>query len=171
MKQKSIFIIYISIFLLFSLSFVVLFHTSLFKNQKILFYRGLIFLVIIFFFSFILLYIFRKEKSDFNFYLSALVFSFSINLCFFVIFPVTFERSVTMYILNTLFSKEGISKIELQKKLIREYVIKNEAVEKRIFEQETTGFVKMKQDKIYLTEKGIQFLKFSKIVKKIFNIN
>lgn len=163
------FFIFIKVFLIFTFLYLFLFFTPLFSSQKVLFYRGIFLLFTLFVFS--LIFIIFKFKKNFLFYFSALVFVLSFNLSFFVLFPVTFERSLTMYLLNTLKNESGIKKTDLEKKLVNEYILNNHALEKRLFEQQTTGFVITKYNRVYLTKKGFLFLKFSQVVKKIFNIH
>lgn len=161
-------LIYFKVFFIFTSFYLLLFFTPLFLSQKVLFYRGiflLFFLLVIF-----LIFIIFVIKKNFSLYFSALIFAVSFNLSFFVLFPVTFERSVTMYLLNTIKKESGIKKTDLEKKLINEYILKNKALEKRIFEQKTTDFVDIKDNRVYLTDRGYLFLKFSQLVKKVFNL-
>jgi len=166
--MKNIIKIYLATFFIYSFLFILCFH--LFYNQKaILFYQGLAFLFFIFFLFLFFIFIFRKKigKNFFHFF-SALVFSFSLLLSFFVVFPVTFERSITMYLLKTISQNQAITKKDLQKKLIEEYILKNKALEKRLVEQKVIDFVRVENHNIYLTEKGKRFLKFANFIDKIF---
>jgi hypothetical protein len=88
-----------------------------------------------------------------------------------VVFPVTFERSVTMYLLKTISQNQAITKKDLEKKLIDEYILKNKALEKRLNEQKVINFIEVKNSKVYLTEKGKKFLKIANLIDKIFGIN
>jgi predicted membrane protein len=120
----------------------------------------------------IFLFVFRKKsRQNFFHYFLASVFSFSLLLSFFVVFPVTFERSITMYLLKTISQNQGINKKELEKKLIDEYILKNKALEKRLNEQKVINFIEIKNEKVYLTEKGKKFLKIANLIDKIFGIN
>ncbi|MBP9817565.1 hypothetical protein KBC75_02280 [Candidatus Shapirobacteria bacterium] len=94
----------------------------------------------------------------------------SLNLVFLVLFPVTFERSVTMYLLNKINSSERITKTELREDLEKTYIEKNDAVQKRLNEQKTTGFVKIDGDRIELSKKGELFLKLSAFLAKVYGI-
>lgn len=169
--MKNIIKIYLLTFFIYSFLFVFSFH--LFYNPKeILFYQGLIFLFSILFLFFAFLFLLRKKigKKFFHFF-SALVFSFSFLLSFFVVFPVTFERSITMYLLKTVNQNQSITKKELEKKLINEYILKNQALEKRLNEQKIIDFIEVKKNKVYLTEKAKKFLKMANLIDKIFGIN
>ena len=106
-----------------------------------------------------------------------MVLSVSVNLSFFVIFPVTFDRSVTTYLLSTLDSRgeengycSGLKNTELEDYFINEYVQEEKAIERRIIEQSVTDFVREKDDCVWLTFKGKNFLNFMAIIKKMFAI-
>lgn len=172
-------VIYFTIFFLFSLSYLLLFRTGIFYGNKVLFYRGILLLVLnMSIFILIFLFINKLFHGRFNLetFSAALVMSFSINLSLFIVFPVTFDRSITMYLLQTLENKnvqscQGLSKEDLQSNLINEYVIKNGAVQRRIMEQSVIGTLKNNDVCIQLTERGKDFLNFSKTVKQIYGIN
>jgi hypothetical protein len=75
------------------------------------------------------------------------------------VFPVTFERSITMFLLNTLSNAssttcKGLSKEEMQTELINNYVIKIKAINKRVTEQQIIGFVSNSNSCIQLTPKS-----------------
>jgi len=64
-----------------------------------------------------------------------------------------------------------MSKKQLEKKLIQNYVIKNKAVDKRIKEQEIINFIEKKNNScINITEKGNRYLKYSVIIQKLYNL-
>ncbi len=83
----------------------------------------------------------------------------------------TFERSITMYLLKTINQNQSITKKDLEKKLIDEYILKNKALEKRLNEQKVINFIEVKNGKVYLTKKGKKFLKIANLIDKIFGIN
>lgn len=169
MKEKLL--IYSLTFLIYSFLFLLCFH--LFYNpQGVLFYQGLKFLFSIFLLFSLFLFVFRKKisKNFFHFFL-ALILGFSLLLSFFVVFPVTFERSVTMYLLKTISQNQSVTKKDLEKKLIDEYILKNKALEKRLNEQKIINFIEVKNNRVYLTEKGKNFLKTADLIDKIFGID
>lgn len=175
---KRIFKIYFFVFILYSTIVFLFFRLSFFNIfTQVLFYKGLMILLISFLFIFIIFFFFSiKKKYHFELLFSALIFSFSLHLVFFVVFPVTFERSVTMYILNTLKNNQknicgGLTKSQLEEKLINEYILKNDAVGKRINEQKIINFLNNDNKCLKITSKSENFLNFSEIIKKIYNIN
>lgn len=73
--------------------------------------------------------------------------------------------------LKTVNQNQSITKKELEKKLINEYILKNQALEKRLNEQKIIDFIEVKKNKVYLTEKAKKFLKMANLIDKIFGIN
>jgi uncharacterized protein YacL len=177
-KFFQTFVVFLSIFIVFSFLYLFSFSTNLFSTQKILFYRGIYLLVVVFFINLILLFFLNKKffQIPFELIFSFLVLSLSFHLVFFVLFPVTFDRSVTMYLLNQLeknkssVCQQGLTKEDLEKSLIEEYVKKDDAVGRRIFEQKETGFLEEKNQCLSVNKKGEQFLRFAQLVKKIYRI-
>lgn len=142
-----------------------------------MFYRGIWLLIIISFVFLLLALVFNKKfKFNLETLIAAILISISINLSFFVVFPVTFERSVTMFLLNTLNNNNfnnfcsGLTKKQLENKLINEYIIKNNAIDKRVNEQKIIDFINEEKSCISLTSKAGKFLKLSELIKKIYGI-
>jgi len=171
--------VYFFILFIFSLSYLLLFHTEIFSGNKVLFYRGIILLILNTLVFIPTLLFFNKLFHgwiDLETFIATIVMSFSINLSLFIVFPVTFDRSVTMSLLQTLNdnnvqSCQGLSKEKLQAHFIDEYVVRNKAVQRRIVEQSMIGMLKDNNNCIELTKTGERFLNFSKSVKQIYGIN
>jgi hypothetical protein len=168
---------YLAILFIYSLIYIALFHLPLFIEQKVLFYRGLLLLVAATITSgFLLTLIKSKFALTYETIIPALFVSISLNLCFFVIFPVTFERSITIYLLNALNEPatsntcQGILKDKLEQKFISEYVIKNQALSKRLTEQSEIGFVFTNNACVSITPKAKSFLSFSRVINLLYGI-
>lgn len=174
--MKRVVFQYLGIFFFFSVMFIFFFHTPLLINQHVMFYRGIGLLFITLLIFLLLLIVLRNNlKLNFETLVAALVMSLSINLVFFVVFPVTFERSVTMYILNKLnVSKQtqncqGLSNSELEKDFIENYVVKNQAMQKRITEQKIINMISEENNCISISSRGRSFLNFSRVIEKIYS--
>ena len=176
MKLGKILGIYVITFLIFTLIFLFLFRTSIFISQLVLFYRGILLLFLTTIFVFTLAFLFKRLfKNRIESLIGAILVSASINLSLLVVFPVTFDRSITTYLLNILKESQnnscrGLTKTEMEEKLIDDYVNKKKAITKRIEEQRIINFVDMNNQCVSLTPRGSNFLKFSEIVKKLYNI-
>jgi len=169
---------YLTVFLLFSLLFILFFHTPLFLDQKVLFYRGILLLLPTTFAILIFSFFLNKQflKVSFETLLAAFIISFSFNLSFFIIFPVTFDRSVTTYLLSILRNKpatencQGLTDKTLEQYFISEYVIGKQAIQRRIVEQSIINMVEKKNNCVQLTTRGRNFLKLLEIIKKVYSI-
>lgn len=162
---------------LFTSIYIILFHTPLFDFQNILFYRGIYLLAFLSLLIpvFALLLKLKYSKINLERFFSVLFVSICFNLSFFIVFPVTFERSVTMFLLNNIKSENRYeckiqSNQDLEKNLIEYYVIKNKAIEKRMEEQKVLDTIITQNNCVDLTKKGNDFLSFSEIVMRIYNI-
>lgn len=96
--------IYILVLLVFTLTYIMLFHTPLFTEQKVLFYRGLLLLLpATIITNIVLAFISRywfKIKNEIL--IAAVLISISMNLSFFILSPVSIDRSVTIFLLTKL---------------------------------------------------------------------
>ncbi|MDH7476719.1 MAG: hypothetical protein QHH09_04675 [Microgenomates group bacterium] len=175
-KVAKFLIFYLSTFFLFTGFYLILFRSPIFIKQKVLFYRGLLLLLLNLFLWLLISILFYKKKLvkfSLESIIASLIVSFSLNLSFFVVFPVTFERSVTMYLLKKLYGNENqcISKKQLEDSLIEEYIIKNNALDKRLVEQSIINFIDKKNQCLSLTQKAKNFIQFSKKINWFYNLN
>lgn len=144
--------------------FIVLLQIDFLRITDIYFFDGIYLLVV----SLIISYPFIKiEKNIKNICLIAV---FSMNFGFFVLFPVSYERSVTVQLLTNL------SEIDRSQVISEEY-IKTEIIkitetqkftEKRIIEQLYTGYI-LETDDGYKVSKSINnFIRLKNTISKIF---
>ncbi len=161
---------YLTVFLVFSLFYLLLFHSPLFSSVKVLFYRGVL-LLLVSFWCFVSGYLALRKKIGLReeTFFAALVMSLSLHLAFFVVFPVTFERSITMFFLKEL-SLENLSSEQAEEILIKDYIIGKSAVAKRVEEQKIIGFVEDRNKCLQITGKGRKFLDFADMVNKFYGI-
>ena len=144
--------------------FIVLLQIDFLRITDIYFFDGIYLLVV----SLIISYPFIKiEKKIKNICLIAV---FSMNFGFFVLFPLSYERSVTVQLLTNL------SEID-RSQVISEDYIKTEIIkitetqkftEKRIIEQLYTGYI-LETDDGYKVSKSINnFIRLKNTISKIF---
>ena len=167
---------YLLVFALFTLLFLGLFHTPLLNSQKVLFYRGSLLLGLTAL-TFLLISGVCKRvlRVRFETILAAIVMSASLHLAFFVTFPVTFDRSVTMYLLNRLNTSQsrqcpGLTPEAMQAVFIKEYVKEQQAIARRIREQSIINMLEEKNRCVVVTARAQKFLQFSELVKKLYGI-
>jgi hypothetical protein len=168
---------YLAVGVIFTGIYFLLFHLPVLSGQKILFYRGLSLLIVAMGIMGAIGEIMRRKKwISGEILLAAIITAAALNLAVFVIFPVSFDRSVSMYLLNKLSSKEaltmcgGLPESELEIKLITEYIQKDRAVRRRIEEQKATGTVTENNGCVELTTGGRGFLAVSEIIKKVYAV-
>lgn len=176
MKGKVL-ISYFTIFGLFSLVFLLLFRTPLFASQTVLFYRGNILLALTLIMLFLISGLQRRIfKVRFETVLAAIIMSASIHLAIFVVFPVTFDRSVTMYLLNRLNTSQsptcqGLTPQQMEQLFIKEYVKRDQAIARRVKEQSIINILREQNNCVSLTSRGRSFLNLSELIKKLYNLN
>lgn len=177
MLKKLIFQ-YFLIFFVFTLLYIISFHSPIINNQNVLFYRGLGLLVIITLITTVLVIFFKKKlQLSTETAMAAIIVSASINLALFITFPITYDRSITMYLLDRLNNPpansicKGYTESELEQRLSSEYIQKKQALKKRLHEQSVIKFISQDSQCITITEKAKQFLQFSEIIKKIYGVS
>ena len=168
---------YFVVFVLFKIIYIGLFYTSIFSHQQVLFYRGLLYLVLtsLSVFAGILLVSIRLKYRYFESMIAALVLALSIHLNFFVVFPVTFERSISMYLLTTLEQNRttacgGMTKEQMKEGLINTFIVEKDSLQKRITEQSIINMIERENDCYKVTDQAMRFLQFSQTIKAIYNI-
>lgn len=143
-----------------------------------LFFRGVLFIVttaIVGLIAGILIIRRGESASRLESVFAAIVLAASLNFSFFVVVPVTLDRSVTTFLLASMSARGaeegGFSKSELQDILQREYLTRFDAVGRRMDEQILSGNVHSSGDGKYaLTEQGREFLAFANMIAKIYGI-
>ena len=152
--------------LFFSLTFTFIFLLQFdeIRFTKIYFFDGVYLLIIAFIINYI---IFRKRVQNL---LVVLIAVFSINFGFFVLFPVSYERSVSVQLLTNL----NNSDLELSNDDIRNEIIKitsTEAfAEKRIEEQLYTGYIEQTNNGYKISKTIKNFVSLKNFISTIFNI-
>lgn len=156
----------IKMFLSLTITFIFLLQFDAIRVTSIYFFDGIYLLIIA---SIINYLIFRNKMKN---VLILVITVFSMNFGFFVLLPVSYERSVSVELLTNL-SNESINS-ELTKDDIRNEIIKitstEEFTDKRIEEQLYTGYIE-KTDNGYTISQTIKnFLSLKNFISTIFNI-
>lgn len=154
--------------------FVLLFQTS-FLSRVVLFYRGIIFLVFVSIGVTVGLIGIKKKGIcvfDYRDILLSVVMFFCIGLVFFTHIPVTADRSLSVFLLGYMNTKTGsvITKEELSSTLIDTYIKKNQALEKRLYEQTASGTIVHVRNGYTITRRGIFLMHIYDWITDIFHI-
>lgn len=154
---------------LFILIFITNIHLLYFI--KIVFYRGV-------FLSFLStcilavagLLLYKRMRIDLPTLVGAIATSLSFNLCFLVLFPVTVDRSISVFLLARIESNpNGLSEKELTQIFMKEYIINMTQIHRRIEEQNLSGNINIVNDRIYISNQGSNFLKTSRVISNLFD--
>jgi hypothetical protein len=151
-------------------AYVLLFWAGVGGSIAILFYRGIILAAAVASMTWFIGLWLGRRVDDRSLAIAAAALSFSVNVCFLVLLPVTVDRSVTVYLLSTIEQQQaGIDAQQLQRAFIEGYVLKLSAVDRRIDEQRRSGNIRVVPGgRIELTAQGRAFMRFSRVVARLF---
>ena len=157
----------VKLFLSLTLTFILLLQFEGIRITNIYFFDGIYLLIIS---SIINYFIFRKRTKNL---LIILIAVFSMNFGFFVLFPVSYERSVSVSLLNNL-SEENVNSSFTREQLqheIRNITNSDMFLEKRINEQLYTGYIEEVDGKYILTNRIKNFVMLQNLISVLFNSN
>lgn len=165
---------YLVIYLVCSAMFVGLFHTKLLKSVDVLMYRGLAFIVLTGIIAAIVMGVIRKfwKFVTVRDIIMMFVIFCCVNTVIFTIFPVTVERSVSVFMLSYMdensdktFTQDSVGEVFTSK-----YVNEYGAFEKRFNEQVVTGTIKQNADGTYsITNRGRLIVKGFRLLAEWFD--
>lgn len=159
-------------FVLFSfIIYAAFFWFGLFSSISITFYRGIVLALLVALLSIVILFLFPKTWLRRN--AAALIaLAFAFNIVFLVIFPVTIDRSVTVFLLGHMARHDRpLSESEMEQALTEVYMRRFKAVERRMDEQIISGNVAKTAEQYELTDQGKRFVKLSRMLVKVFNLD
>ena len=160
-KTVKICLIYVACMMLSTACFIGLFHVSFLKFTDTFFYNGCLYLFVSSVLCAVLMLAVKILKPDLI-RISDIVCAFfmfsSITLGWFILIPVTADRSVSVYTLSYMdeIYPKSVTTGEMEKVFYRQYIVDFGAFDKRFREQLDTGSVEyVPEDNSYrLTEKG-----------------
>jgi hypothetical protein len=149
--------------------FILLFALGLLvETFPILFYRGLLFAAVTFGMHLAGLYFWAYRFSE-EVRIAAAAIALSFNVCFLVIFPVTIDRSISVYLLDVIAENElGMTEEELTHRFVQQYVGEYGAIERRLEEQQASRNVAIQNGHVVITDQGRSFLAFSRTIGRLF---
>lgn len=155
-------------------AFVLLFQTELWSGVTILFYRGLLLLIVAFLLTLVataaLAGLGRPWGLRRRDALGACVLSLSLNLSGFVILPVTVDRSVSVFLLGQMAAHpdEGFDADRARTVFDAVYLGTFRQMERRLAEQTASGNVAPTADGYVITPQGRAFIRFAGVVARLF---
>ena len=153
--------------ILFSISilFMLLMQLNFLRISNIYFFDGIYILIFICLMFYLLL---RNKVKNI---LVIVISVFSINFGFFVLFPVSFERSVSVGLLNNL--SEYSETQEFSEQDITREILKITSTEqftnKRIEEQLYTGYLELQEGKYILSQNIKTYLFINKLMSRLYD--
>lgn len=155
--------------------FVALFHTPLFRNVNVFCYRGVILLTIAAFFSALFawagMHVFKKLEMDVKDVLAVFCIFFGVTLGWFILIPVTVERSISVYMLSYMDENDSkeITSEEFGNIFYDSYIEDFGAFEKRFAEQEISGNIEAGNSGYVITDSGRFIVNLFRICANMFD--
>ena len=154
---------------------VALFRVGLLGQVGILFYRGLALIALAFVATFAAVFALARQgpiagvrgRDAF----SAAVLSLAFNLCFLVIFPVTIDRSISVFVLGQMaaHADRTYSTDEMSKVFSDVYIGEDQQIDRRMREQLLSGNVERVGDGYRISAHGKAFIQTSKLIAWMFD--
>ncbi|MBD3728900.1 MAG: hypothetical protein IE933_04270 [Sphingomonadales bacterium] len=92
------------------------------------------------------------------------------NICFLVLFPVTVDRSISVFLLARIEAEEPITTAQLQDRFTTEYLGQMEQIPRRVREQSQSGnLIEDANGRITLTKRGRAFNRFARLASDWFD--
>ncbi len=155
--------------------FLLVSAAGLFGGISILFYRGIACLVALAPVTFVALLLLRRlpwaaQLVTARDAAAATLVAVSLNLTFFVVGPVTVDRSVSVFMLSRLAeARSPLTAEELRTAFAQRYVGEWDQVGRRIQEQIASGNVEQTSEDHYrLTAQGASFMRTARFVSRVF---
>ncbi|MCI4590264.1 hypothetical protein MOK15_09160 [Sphingobium sp. BYY-5] len=157
---------YSAIILLGFLLCVGLIRSPLLDNIDILFYRGVAVAAIGALLMLLILgVLLRRLMLEPATLVGAVALSLAFNICFLITFPVTFDRSITIFLLARIERQDGqLDARGLQRVYVQEYLGDMRQIDRRIEEQSLSGNIRVEQGRIHITAQGRRLLTGGRIV-------
>lgn len=154
---------------------VALFRAGVLSQVNILFYRGLALIALAFVATFGLIFALARRgplagvggRDAF----SAAVLSLAFNLCFLVIFPVTIDRSISVFVLGEMaaHADRAYSADQMASVFSNVYVGEDRQIDRRLREQLLSGNVERVGDGYRISAHGKAFIQTSKLIAWMFD--
>lgn len=180
MNKKRIIKILGLYFLFFFLGtgfFILLFHTGVLANISVFFYRGVSLLVLSSLSITLILLYFRTTKYgkllSIKDIILLITLIFCLNLVFFTHFPVTADRSISVFLLGYMnkYQDRYLTNKDITGEFINKYVIQNDAINKRLNEQIVSGNIVQNGYSYRISKQGKLLTKLYAFIADIFNVN
>lgn len=168
---KTALVFLVSIVVGFTL-FAAFFRLHLLRGVEIIFYRGLILTALAGILTFACLFVLRSRFGiPASMAFSAAVLSMSLNLSFLVVFPVTIDRSITVFLLSQMDESPNrtFTVAQMQDRFVQNYLGKWNQIDRRMHEQLLSRNVERSADAYKISAQGRSFMRLCRILGAIFD--
>jgi len=155
--------------------FIILFSTPFFVSV-LLFYRGLLFIVIVALAMVFALVLLKRRFGHILTYrdiiIAALSFSFASTVVF-ICLPVTLDRSISVFMLGYMAKNpsKSFTTAEMDQIFIDDYVHQNQSIQRRFDEQVISKNVVPSGDGYVISSRGERLTEFFELVANLFAVN
>jgi hypothetical protein len=151
---------------------VALFWVGFLHQISILFYRGLVLIAIVEALCFVVLLLVRRKWPSWKVRdaVSACAFAGGIAVSFLVVFPVTIDRSISVFLLSQMAAQRdrAFTSSDVQTLFVDVYVQRYGQIERRLEEQEISGNIKSAATGYRITSQGLAFVRFARFLSIVF---
>lgn len=157
--------------LVYSLLFLSLFHADIFHDVAF-FYRGIFYISVASILLYISLVRIKTYASLQSSSIAAIVIAFfCTHVVFFTLVPVTLDRSVSIFLLQYMNANGAAStKKQMEEVLIDGFILKGDAVGKRMIEQEQTGSIRPDAGGWRITPRGVWLVNAYRVIGALFGL-
>lgn len=168
---------HILFFLLGTALFVVSFRLPLFSGMNILFYKGIVLLLLSSALTaLVILYLKKtrlKKLLTYRDIVLSITIILSFNMLFFTHVPVTADRSISVFILGYMNNNSSsvITEDDVTNYFIEKYVKEYKAVDRRFAEQIASGNIEKSENGYTITKRGRSLMSFYDLISDVFLID
>jgi len=167
--------IYAGLYMIATIIFIAMFHTSLFQSMDVLMYRGILFLILSGGIAALLMLFCMRVLPKGWVTVKDVILLFCgcccVNMVLFTLIPVTVELSVSVFMLSYMDQNEELqfTQKDIEEIFVEKYVKDYGAFEKRFHEQLVTGSIQENEDWTYcITSRGKQIVTMFRMIAKWF---
>ena len=148
------------------LLYVALIRSPLLGGVAILFYRGVVIAGVVAFLLLVAGIVARQRlRLAPETLVGAVALSLAFNISFLIVFPVTFDRSITMFLLARIERQDGqLDARGLEQVFVRQYLGDLRQIDRRIAEQSLSGTIRVERGRIHITPQGRRLLEGARLV-------
>ena len=151
---------------------VALFWAGFLGNVLILFYRGLLIIAASEAACFAALLLLRRYWQGWHVRdaVSACAFAAGVAVCFFIVLPVTIDRSMSVFLLGQMAAEpdRSFTPSDLETIFVHTYVQRYDQVKRRLEEQRISGNVAETPEGYRIDAQGVAFVQFGRFISKVF---